>query len=326
MSISISFGRRAVCYLVALAALVATASRLGNVASHHAQAAEAGPRPDAPVDPAKIAAADRAAEAALREPSDKAANEEISADVTANIPRISLWRLYVDGGVLMYPITALSFIVVVFGLERGLALRQDKILPPQLIQGLGQLARQKGGLDPRQAYKLCQQFPSAAASVLRAMFLKVGRPHSELEQTVHDASEREANKLYRNVRWLNLSAGIAPLLGLLGTVQGMIMAFYMTANLPTGVNKARYLAEGIYVALVTTFGGLCVAIPAAMLAHFFEGKIQRIFGDLDETILGLMPQLERFEGKLRVSKEQLDGSEPPAGVLPPPRREPAVGG
>ena len=263
---------------------------------------------------------ERAAEEALRAPaSTQEPDMRAAADPMADVPRISLWKLYLDGGVLMYPITALSFLVVLFGLERALALRRGKVLPPGLIEELGRLSRQQGGLDPRSAYKVCRQFPSAAAHVIRAMLLKVGRPHAELEQTVHDASEREANKLYRNVRWLNLSAGIAPLLGLLGTVQGMIMAFYMTANLPTGVNKARYLAEGIYVALVTTFGGLCVAIPAAMLAHYFEGKIHRLFGELDEAIAGIMPQLERFEGKLRINQDQLEGappSPPPAAPSP----------
>jgi biopolymer transport protein ExbB len=321
-------GRTILC-LIAAAALAVAGQALGQ---------ESGPRPeDAPADGTRLAEGERAAAAALAAPGGpQQADAELAADMAANIPRIKLLELYMDGGVLMYPITALSFIVVLFGLERALALRQNKILPPELIHGLGQMARNKGGLDPRQAYKLCQQFPSAAANVIRAMLLKVGRPHTELEQAVQDASDREANKLYRNVRWLNLSASIAPLLGLLGTVQGMIMAFYTTANLPQGANKSRFLAEGIYVALVTTFGGLCVAIPAAMLAHFFEGRIQRLFGELGETMLGMMPQLERFEGKLRVSKEQMDGEPAPAApaaaaataaaATPPVRREPAVGG
>ncbi len=287
-------------------------------AVRNAVGAEAGPSSEPPP-VEKIAEGERAAEEALQAPASAPQPDvRAAADPMADVPRISLWKLYLDGGVLMYPITALSFLVVLFGLERALALRRGKVLPPGLIAELGRLSRQQGGLDPRSAYKVCRQFPSAAAQVIRAMLLKVGRPHAELEQTVHDASEREANKLYRNVRWLNLSAGIAPLLGLLGTVQGMIMAFYMTANLPTGVNKARYLAEGIYVALVTTFGGLCVAIPAAMLAHYFEGKIHRLFGELDEAIAGIMPQLERFEGKLRINQEQLDG--------PPPSPPPTPGG
>jgi biopolymer transport protein ExbB len=201
----------------------------------------------------------------------------------------------------------MSFLVVTFGVERGLALRRHKVLPPELISGLGTLASQKGGLDPRKAYKLCQQHPSAAASVIKAMLLKIGRPHSELEQAVADASSREASRLYANVRWLGLSAGVTPLMGLLGTVWGMIQAFFVTAHLPTGANKAEHLADGIYVALVTTFAGLAVAIPAAVLAHLFEGRIQRLLLELDETLLGLMPQLERFEGKLRVSRE-IEGS------------------
>jgi biopolymer transport protein ExbB len=107
---------------------------------------------------------------------------------------------------------------------------------------------------------------------------------------------------------MNLAATAAPLLGLLGTVQGMIMAFYTTAHLPDGANKAQSLAEGVYVALVTTFAGLCVAIPAVCLSHYYEGKIQSLFRELDELIFSLLPQLERYEGKLRVSRQQLAGT------------------
>ena len=159
------------------------------------------------------------------------------------------------------------------------------------------------------AYKLGQQYPATAAYVIRTMLLKVGRPHTELEHAVSEAGEREAARLYSNVRWLGLAAGVSPLLGLLGTVWGMIMAFFHTANLPNGANKAEFLANGIYVALVTTFAGLAVAIPAAVLAHWFEGRIQGLFRELDEILLGLMPQLERFEGRLRISPDQFDPPE-----------------
>jgi len=112
----------------------------------------------------------------------------------------------------------------------------------------------------------------------------------------------------------------------LGTVQGMIQAFFVTAHLGTGVNKAESLAQGIYVALVTTFAGLCVAIPASVMAHYFEGRIQRLFREFDETLLGLLPQLERFEDRLRVSKDQLEqASAAPLRTAPPeePRKVPA---
>ena len=78
-----------------------------------------------------------------------------------------------------------------------------------------------------------------------------------------------------------------------------------------GVNKAEQLAGGIYVALVTTFAGLCVAIPGAVLAHYFEGRIQALFREIDELLLGILPQLERYEGKLRVSRTSSDEASEP---------------
>jgi biopolymer transport protein ExbB len=211
------------------------------------------------------------------------------------------------GGVFMYPIYAFSLVVMVFGIERMIALRQAKVIPPGLVEGFGNLAGGQTGFDPRKAYRLCQQFPSTASNVIRAMLLKIGRPHAEVETAVAQANEREAAKLYANIRPLNLAATAAPLLGLLGTVQGMIMAFYTTAHLPDGANKAQTLAEGVYVALVTTFAGLCVAIPAVCISHYLEGKIQKLFREIDELIYNLLPQLERYEGKLRVSRQQLAG-------------------
>ena len=231
----------------------------------------------------------------------------VSGTVSGAEPKkINLLLLLCSGGYLMLPIAAMSLLVVTFGVERLLGLRRHKVLPPDLIGDLGKLAAAPGGLDPRKAYKLCQQYPSTAANVIRAMLLKIGRPHSELEHAVTEADRREAGRLYANVRWLGLAAGVTPLLGLLGTVWGMIHAFFATANLPTGANKAEVLAEGIYMALVTTFAGLAVAIPAAVLAHMLEGRIQTLFRELDETLLGLMPQLERFEGRLRVNRDGRD--------------------
>jgi biopolymer transport protein ExbB len=208
------------------------------------------------------------------------------------------------GGIFLYPIYGFSFVVVLFGIERAIGLRRRKVVPRRLVAGFNELLEGKGGFDPRKAYRLCQKNPSAAANVLRAALLKTGRPLADLEQAVAKASQNEAARLYTNIRPLNLSATVAPLLGLIGTVQGMIIAFYKTAYLPDGANKAQALAEGVYIALVTTFAGLCVAIPAVCLAHLFEGKIQRLFRRLDELVAELLPVLELYEGKLRVVRPQ----------------------
>jgi biopolymer transport protein ExbB len=232
---------------------------------------------------------------------------------------INLWQLANDGGPLMYPIYAMSIVVVCFAFERFFGLRKRKLLPPELVHELGELSKRGGGVDPRAAYRACQRHPSTAATVLKSVLLKIGRPFAEMEQTLKEVNEREAAHLYKNVRPMELAISVAPLLGLLGTVQGMIMAFFVTANADLHVNKAEQLAQGIYVALVTTFAGLVVAIPAAILAHYFEGRIQTFFRELDELILSLLPQWERYEGKLRVNRQSLSGEpESGPGVEPPP--------
>lgn len=248
----------------------------------------------------RLQAGERAADEALAAPSERAAPAPKAEPV--ELPPMNFFELWLQGGPLMIPITLISFLVGVFAIERWLGLRRRRVIPPALVQGLAQLSARPGGLDPRQAYRLCQQHPSAASNVIRAVLLKVGRPHSEVERTVAEASEREAARLYKNVRPINLATTVAPLLGLLGTVQGMIECFYRTANLPPNFNKTQALANGIYVALVTTFAGLLVAIPSSVIAHYFEGRIQALFRELDEVLLGLLPQLEKYEGKLRLHR------------------------
>lgn len=221
---------------------------------------------------------------------------------------INIFWLLVQGGWFMVPILFVSLMVVTFAIERGIGLRQSRLLPPDLVEELGELGMASGGFDPRQAYRICQQYPSAASNVVRAMLLKVGRPHSEVEHTVAETSEREANRVYANVRWINLGTSVAPLLGLLGTVWGMIVCFHDTTQLDPGQNKAEFLANGIYIALVTTLAGLCVAIPAAIIAHYLEGKIQAAFYQIDELVFNLLPQIERFEGRVRFSKQSGSGT------------------
>jgi biopolymer transport protein ExbB len=154
-------------------------------------------------------------------------------------------------------------------------------------------------VDPQEVYQLALRFPSTASNIIESMLEKVGRPVTEIEQTVTNTAQREADRLYGRVRWLTLAASVTPLIGLLGTVWGLIIAFYDTTNLGAGHNRAEFLAEGVYIALVTTLGGLTVAIPAAMFAHLFEGRITTQVGRVEEQVRRLIPRFERLEGKVR---------------------------
>jgi biopolymer transport protein ExbB len=280
-------------------------------------------------DPA--AEADRRFQEAFSEPA--AAPEPEAAEPTADaapalVPstqaEINLFELLVKGGYLMIPIGIMSIVVMVFAVERAIGMRKSRVLPADFVQGLGKLAKSGGGLDPRLAYRLCQLHKCTASNVVKAALLKLGRPHTEVEKAVSEAKQREADALYQNVRPIALAMAVTPLMGLLGTVWGMMETFFVVSQAEGGV-KVADLAGGIYVALVTTVAGLAVAIPAAFLAHYFEGRIQRVFRQIDDLIQSIMPQLERYEGKLRVTAEVPTGRppEPPPvqthpGSKPPP--------
>ncbi len=302
--------------LLGLAVLLAAASATFHSSAFAQPAGEDAAGPTAqPPDDSGVPVSDEP----LDEPAEAvAARQEIEG--------INFFSLILKGGWFMLPIFLMSLLAVTFVIERFLALRRDKVIPEELVLRLGQLGGTQGGFDPRQAYRLCQQFPSTASNVIRAMLLKVGRPHSEVEHAVAEASEREAERIYANVRWLNLAATVTPLIGLMGTVWGMIRAFHDTTQLAPGQNKADYLAEGIYVALVTTLGGLAVAIPAAILSHYFEGRITNMFHQIDELLFNLLPQIERYEGRVRFSHkfgEERAAALPAGAESPPPPQHPA---
>lgn len=243
-------------------------------------------------------------------------DKEVAADAPATAPAppqksksINILELAIAGGIFMIPITGMSILAVTMTIERLLALRQQRVLPDGLVAGLGELSADSGRFDPRKAYRLCQQFPSAAANVIRTMLLRVGRPLPEVESAVAQASQREADRLYSNVRWLNLAASLSTMLGLIGTIQGMIMAFHRLTVMDAAADRTTLLADGIYTALVTTFAGLFVAIPALLASHFFEGRILKIFHQIDELAFHLLPQLERYEGRVRFGQPGKNGDD-----------------
>ncbi len=304
--------RRWLVSILAAGLWIALLIPLTELAVQAQQSATDQPTADGAMEAGAFAEAPAPDAAANAEPVDNTANARMNVR-----EGISFYSLVLKGGWFMIPIGIMSLIVVTIAIERMIALRSNRVLPEGLVEELGQLSGPHGTFDPRAAYRACQRFPSATANVVRAMLLKVGRPHSEVEHTVAEASEREAERLYANIRWLNLAAAVTPLIGLLGTVWGMIDAFHRTTQLTPGQNKADELATGIYIALVTTFGGLMVAIPAAIFAHFFEGRVQQLFHPIDELLFSLLPQIEQYEGRVRFSRQSGEGEPPKTGEYRP---------
>lgn len=239
-----------------------------------------------------------------------------STDSKSSDSGISMLSLVFKGGWFMLPLIALSIMIVIITVERFLALRAENTMPQELVQSLGKLSTQREGFDPRRAYRICQEHPSIAARVVQSLLLKVGRPIPEIESTVSEAAQREADRVQGPIRWLELSAAVAPLIGLLGTVWGVTQAFYEMTQLTQGQNKGEALAAGIYTALITTICGLMIAIPALVMYKILEGRIASLFHRVDELVLSLIPQVERFEGQIRFA----DPSLPPEPPTERPKR------
>ncbi len=233
-----------------------------------------------------------------------AANRANGANQANQPPReMNFLQLLLDGGPLMIPLVLISVLVLTVSLERLINLRIGRIMPRKLRRGLEEAAEQKFPVEPQELYQLGLRYPSVASRVLESMLKKVGRPIAELEHAVQDSSQREAERLYSTVRWLTAAAAIAPLLGLLGTVWGMILAFFETTQPGMGMNRTQQLAQGISIAFVNTLGGLAIAIPAAAFSHFFEGRIVKLMAAVQERIQAIIPRMERFEGVTRFDLE-----------------------
>lgn len=237
---------------------------------------------------------------------ESAVAEDATSSEPAEEEEISLWELIRKGGILMYPIGFMSLLVVAVGLERWFALQTFWVVPNKLFRQLD--AKIAQGADPRQLYLLCRQYPSSASNILQVLLWKAGRPMLEVQSAMQTAKDDEAGRLFGKVRWLVLAASVTPLIGLLGTVIGMIQAFMETAALSgvAGVNRAEQLSQGIYTALVTTCAGLVVAIPAAILAHWYEGRILRLFMRLDRKLANFLSYLETQEGKVHISPAEYE--------------------
>lgn len=221
--------------------------------------------------PAETSVADGAVESA-GDPSEGASH-------ASAIPQRSLLELLRAGGMVMVPLVGCSFLLVVFVLERSIALRRGRIVPrPFVKRFLHQVS--EGQLDREQALTLCEGNASPVAAVFAAGTKKWGRPAVEIEQAVLDAGERAVNGLRRHLRLFNGIATVSPLLGLLGTVFGMITAFNEISD-SDAMGRPELLAAGISQALITTAAGLCIAIPALVAYLYFGGRVDQLTMELD---------------------------------------------
>ena len=234
-----------------------------------------------------------AADDAGREPLRVAAQPPASAPPAAEaaIPTGNLLATLRDGGILMIPLVGCSFALVIFGIERAVSLRTARVVPRMFVDRFIQQL-QAGQLARGTALDACDENASPAGRVFAAAVRRWGRPAVEIEQAAIDACERELNRLRRYRRVFNGVATIGPLLGLLGTVFGLIRSFNDVAS-AGAMGRPDLLAKGVGEALITTAAGLLVAIPAMVLHWWFTGRVDRLAMRLDETCQQVIDEISQ---------------------------------
>ncbi len=216
---------------------------------------------------------------------------------------IDLLTLIARGGSFMIPIGLMSFLVVALAAERMISLRLNKVMPKGLVDELEECADPIDRFNPSRAYQACLNYPSSASRVITSMLMRTGQPLGEIERTANESIQREADQQSSAIRWLTLAAAATPLMGLLGTVWGMIVAFHEATSLTPDRSRSEQLSEGIYTALVTTLAGLVVAIPAAILALYLENRLSKLFHHVEQLAFDIAPGLDRFTGRRRLDAE-----------------------
>ncbi len=196
-----------------------------------------------------------------------------------------------NGGPLMIPIGICSFVLLVFVFERTISLRKSRIIPrPFVKRFLQQL--EDGALDQEEALKHCDKNKSYVAKVFAAGVKKWGKPSVEVEQALLDSGERVSNEMRKYLRLINGVATVTPLLGLLGTVLGMIHAFDAIAAVDPSVADPKLLiATGISQALLTTAAGMSVAIPAIIAYLYFVGRVDQRVIEIDQLSQRLVNEI-----------------------------------
>ena len=204
-----------------------------------------------------------------------------------------MWELVKAGGYFMWPIIVCSIAAVGITLERLWTLQRKRVLPQELIKKVSQLG-DTNQVNPKVIEALEKNSP--LGRVLAAALANRDRGREIMMEKVEDTGRHVVHELERFINSLGTIASISPLLGLLGTVTGIIRAF--NAVMLGGMGDPRLLAGGISEALITTAGGLAVAIPAFIAYRYLRGKVERIVIDMEKIAvtfadsLGARPQSE----------------------------------
>lgn len=190
---------------------------------------------------------------------------------------MNLFDIFLKGGWLMWPILVCSIIGLAVVIDRYTVLRKTRINVPAFMVRIRGMIKKK---DISGAISHCMQEKSPVANIVRKGLKKYKLGHTRVKEAIENAGRQEVSKLEKGLTILATVAGVAPLLGFLGTVTGMIQAFMTIEDLAGAANPSD-LAGGIWEALTTTAFGLIVGIPALAFYNYFLSSVKRTVEDME---------------------------------------------
>ncbi len=209
----------------------------------------------------------------------------------------------VSGGPVMAPIGLASVVALAAFLERMVALRRSRVVPASVVRELLELLRQRRFGD---ALAACRKDEASVTRVLEVAIQSRGRPRVWIKERVEELGRREAAELERYSQILGTVAAVAPLLGLLGTVWGMILTFEVIQS--QGVGVVASLAGGISQALITTMAGLTVGIPALIGHRYVLARADDLVLELEDAALMAIDLVSSEAGVVLESAPEAEGA------------------
>jgi biopolymer transport protein ExbB len=219
---------------------------------------------------------------------------------------LTFWQIIFSGGPLgianMVVLIGLSITALALAADDLRIVRKSRIIPDGLSDEVRELV---AASELARARSACKAYPSFLAAVILHGLSEAEGGWAEIEKAMEDATAEQAARLFRRIEYLSVIGNIAPMVGLLGTVTGMLLAFKQVADTEGNAGAAQ-LADGIYQALVTTVAGLIIAIPALGAFALFRSRVDQLVAEAAYAALHALSPL----------KQRRESNQPP--VPPPP--------
>lgn len=201
-----------------------------------------------------------------------------------------MWAIFVKGGPVMIPLAVLSVLGLAVIIEKLLTLRNSRVIQGEIVSCIESI---QTPADIPLAIKICERFDTPFANTVRAGLVEAGKPAHIVRQAMEDTGRREVKRLERYLVVLETVAAAGPLLGLLGTVTGMIEVFSVISI--SGVGQTGLLSGGIAEALITTVFGLVIGIPALIAYNFLDARVDGLSIRIDTYAHILLKRLAMMD-------------------------------